>query len=204
MFPVPRSHARFRPNLVLSEMPILPYEPDIYPEDLLDESSEDRTGRVWWVLYTLPRREKDLLRRLRQMEIAHYGPLVRRRTRSPSGRTRQSFVPLFPSYVFMKASEEERYQAMKTNCISRYLEVADADHLVTDLRQIQQLIASDAPLTPEARLESGTLVRVRSGPMMGLEGVVIRRRGEERLLVAVEFLQQGASVLIEDFQVEAI
>ena len=47
-------------------------------------------------------------------------------------------------------------------------------------------------------------VRIRSGPLTGLEGLVIRRRGQDRLLVAVEFLQQGASVQIDDFEVERI
>jgi hypothetical protein len=39
---------------------------------------------------------------------------------------------------------------------------------------------------------------------MGLEGVVIKRHGQDRLLVAVSFLQQGASIKIEDFEVERI
>jgi hypothetical protein len=37
-----------------------------------------------------------------------------------------------------------------------------------------------------------------------LEGIVTKRRGVSRLLVAVNYLQQGASVEIEDFMVEVI
>jgi transcriptional antiterminator RfaH len=66
------------------------------------------------------------------------------------------------------------------------------------------LIALDAPLTLEARIEPGRRVRVRSGPMTGLEGLVVKRRGKDWLVVAVEFLGQGASVLLEDFQVEPL
>lgn len=80
----------------------------------------------------------------------------------------------------------------------------DSRRLVHDLKQIRRMIASDAPLTPEARIEVGRRVRVRSGSMLGLEGTVVRRRGKDWLLVVVEFLQQGVSVLLEDFQVEAI
>ena len=61
-----------------------------------------------------------------------------------------------------------------------------------------------APLTPEARITAGTRVRVRSGPLMGLEGLVEERRGQQRLVVAIEFLQQGASVLIDDYHLENI
>jgi transcription antitermination factor NusG len=186
-------------------MPILGRQSDIYPEDLLwsDESTLDPEAR-WWAIYTLPRREKDLMRRLQQMKIAHYGPLIRRRHRSPSGRSRTSYLPLFPSYLFLFGSEEDRYRAMTSNCISRYMEIPDAEQLVADLRQIHRLISADAPMAPEARIESGMKVRVRGGALAGLEGKVVRRQGGDRLVVEVRFLQQGASVELDDYQVERI
>lgn len=184
-------------------VPILPKEPDIYPPGLLDQESDDEP-RCWWVLYTLPRREKDLMRRLRSLHIPHYGPLIPRRTKSPAGRVRQSFVPLFAGYVFLAGSEQQRYEAMATNCISRCLAVTQSAQLVRDLRQIQRLVESDAPLSPESRITPGTRVRVRSGPLVGLEGSVETRRGQDYLVVAIEFLQQGASVLIRDYELEKI
>ena len=184
-------------------MPILSKEPDIFPTDLFS-SPATNCSRAWWVLYTLSRREKDLSRRLRKLQIPHYAPVVKRRTRSAAGRVRESFIPLFPGYVFVAAGEEQRYQAVTTNCVSRCLPVSDTAQLVHDLRQIQQLVQSDAPLTPEERIVPGTRVRVCSGPLLGLEGFVQQRRGQRRLVVAIEFLQQGASVLIEDWQLENI
>jgi transcriptional antiterminator RfaH len=186
-------------------MPILPKEPEIYPEELLDwPLLADSEGSQWWVIYTLARREKDLMRRLRTLKVPFYCPLTERKTRTPRGRKRVSYVPLFPGYVFLCGREEQRYTALTTNCISKVLPVADPLPLVNDLRQIRQLIDSDAPLMPEARLQRGMRVRIRSGPLMGVEGVVVRRRGRDRLLVAVEFLQRGASVSLEDFEVEAV
>ena len=186
-------------------MPILPPEGDIHPENLFeDDALGTDPERRWWALYTLPRREKDLMRRLRSLDIAHYGPLVKKRNRSPSGRVRTSQVPLFAGYVFLCGDEGARYQAMTTNCISRCLDVDDAEQLLHDLRQIRRLILSDKPMTPEARIQPGTQVRIRTGPLAGMEGVVVKRRGGDRLLVVVKFLQQGASIQIEDFQVEAV
>lgn len=186
-------------------MPILPQEPDVYPDDLLDEDRTIPEGAdAWWAVYTMARREKDLMRRLRAVHVAHYGPMIKRRTRSPSGRHRESFVPLFAGYVFLNGGEEQRYQALETNCISQCLPVKDTVQLVQDLRQIRKLIHTEAPLTPEARIKPGMRVRIRSGPMMGLEGMVDNRRGGERLYVSVQFLQQGVSVSIEDCEVERI
>jgi len=186
-------------------MPILPAEPDIFPNHLLDGGpGTDAETRHWWALYTLPRREKELMRRLRRMGLHHYSPLVKRRARSPAGRFRTSYVPLFPGYVFLCGEEEHRYQALTTNCVSRCLVVDDTGQLVRDLRQIVRLVRCDAPLLPESRIQAGMQVRIRSGSLEGLEGTVIRRHGGDRLLIAVHFLQRGASVLLDDFQVERI
>lgn len=186
-------------------MPILPGEPDIYPAQLLEHVLEAPSADVqWWAMYTMARREKELMRRLRALEIPFYSPLVPKRTRSPGGRVRESFVPLFASYVFVYGNQQQRHQALSTNCISRTLSVPDSGTLVHDLQQIRRLIELDAPLTVEARIEPGRRVRVRSGSMAGLEGTVTKRRGKDWLVVAVEFLQQGASVLLEDFQVEPL
>ena len=74
-------------------MPILPQQSVIYPDDLLERPPADA---AWWAVYTLSRREKDFMRRLRDFEIPFYGPLIKRTTRSPGGRTRTSWLPLFP------------------------------------------------------------------------------------------------------------
>ncbi len=183
-------------------MPILPREPDIYPAELLDDAPDGTADGAWWAMYTLARREKELMRRLRAMEIPFYAPLVHKRARSPGGRMRESYVPLFASYVFVLGDEHQRQQTLASNCVSRCLSVPDAGQLVHDLRQVRHLIELDAPLTVEARIEPGRRVRVRSGSMAGLEGTVVKRRGKDWLVVAVEFLGQGASVMLEDFQVE--
>ena len=189
-------------------MPILPREQDVFPADLLsgmDEWQFDNCRHSnWWVLYTLSRREKELMRRLKTLDIPFYGPLIPKKTRSPNGRVRTSFVPLFPGYVFIHGQEEQRHIALTTNCVSRSITVDDSGGLVADLRQIYRLIESNTPLTMESRIQPGQLVRVISGPLLGMEGMVVERRGVDRLLVSVGFLQQGASIAIDDFQVEAI
>lgn len=189
-------------------MPILPKQPDVYPSDLFDLPDHgDVVGPEaarWLVFYTLARREKDLMRKLEAAHIPFYGPMIRRRLRSAGGKTRSSYVPLFPGYVFSRVDDEQRRAALATNTIARWIPVGDERMLVGDLRAIRRLIDSEQPLTPEARLEPGQPVRVRSGPLKGIEGVIIRRRGEERLLVAVRFLNQGASIELEDIDLEAI
>ena len=186
------------------KMPILPREPDVYPLDLLETWHLGDSDARWYLLYTLSRREKELSRRLIDHEVPFYGPMIPRKHRSPSGRERKSYVPLFPGYVFLFGNEDQRVVALQTNCISRVLTVHDPDRLVSDLSQIQTLVELDAPLTPESQLGPGRRVRIRNGALLGVEGVVFQRRGQSRLLVAVDFLQQGASVLLDDYLVEPL
>lgn len=136
------------------------------------------------------------MRGLQAMEIPFYGPIVKKLTRSPSGRSRESFAPLFSSYVFAYGDVEARTRALTTECVSRWLTIEHGGELTKDLRQIRRLIAADVPISLESQLEAGDPVRVRTGPSRGLEGVVISRQGKSRLLVSVRFLQQGASMAL--------
>jgi len=178
-------------------------QPVLYPEFLLDETTREESQRRWWVLYTKARQEKALARDLFGYQVPYYLPLISKRTMC-RGRTFNSSIPLFAGYVFLYGSEQERVVSLTTNRISRVLAVRDPDGLVRDLRQFRRLIASGAPLTIESRLAAGNRVRIRHGTLAGLEGTVLRRRGETRLLVSVNFLQQGASIEIEDYLLEPI
>ncbi|MCE9608449.1 MAG: antitermination protein NusG [Planctomycetia bacterium] len=186
-------------------MPLLPAEIDLYPADFLERPDVGaELGRGWWAFYLRARREKQFMRVLRGLEIPFYGPTIRKRSKSPSGRTRDSFMPLFSGYVFAYGDDEARRLALTSDCVSRWLPVPDGTTLTTDLRQIRKLIAASVPLTIESQIEPGTPVRVKTGTFRGMEGVVISRQGKERLLVAVRFLQQGASLALDDFEVERI
>lgn len=186
-------------------MPILACEPDLYPSDLFDSTQPylETEGR-WFACYCRPNQEKQLMRRLVRHDVAHYCPLVPKKNRSPAGRIRTSHIPLFTGYVFIHGDETVRYTAMTTDCVSRWLDVPDSESLEVDLKRIHQLILSGESLEAESRLVPGTPVRVRRGPFEGMSGVIIHRHGQCRLLIAVNFLQQGASVLIDQYDVEQI
>jgi transcriptional antiterminator RfaH len=175
----------------------------LYPLDLFDTVVLQSADRVWWVVYTKSRQEKAFSRNLVTNQIPHYLPLVKK-TYVSCGRKFSADVPLFPGYVFMFGSEQERISSLTSNRVSRVLPVADPTRLRAELEQLFRLINSGAPLTVEQRLAPGNRVRVRRGALAGMEGTVLVRRGKTRLIVTVTFLQQGASVEVDDFNLEPI
>ncbi len=191
-------------------MPILPQETSLFPENLLLQAEAEfaegppatEAAPRWWAMYTRSRQEKQLMRKLLAMETAFCCPTILRRFRSPAGRIRRVYEPLFSNYVFVFGDESVRYAALTTNCVSQCQAIDDGLGLTRDLAQIEQLIATGEPLSPESRLLPGDRVRVKGGNFSGFEGTIVRRKNETRLLVAVNFMQQGASVLLDDCQLE--
>ncbi|WP_425617571.1 transcription termination/antitermination protein NusG [Anatilimnocola sp. NA78] len=184
-------------------MPILAKEPSVYPGNLFTEIAPADADRQWWAVYTKPRQEKSLARDLVQKDIPFFLPLISRFT-LVNGRKKQSYLPLFGSYLFLFGTEEERGSAFATDRIVQTLDVDARQEMTADLLNIHRLIEEGAPLAVESRLAPGQRVRVKNGALMGVEGEIVSRRGEDRLVIAVRFLQQGVSVVIQDYQVEPI
>jgi transcriptional antiterminator RfaH len=186
-------------------MPILAREPDLFPEDLFDQPEYSWADeRSWQAAHTLPRREKELARRLRRCEVPFFLPQVERCSRTPAGRKLVTFLPLFPGYLFVHACSEQTNTVLETGCVARLLPVPDPDELLFDLNQIHRLLQSGSPLTREPEFQPGTPVRVTSGPFLGFEGQILKRQSGDRLLVLINYLQQGISVSLEGCDIERI
>jgi len=186
-------------------MPILPAEPDLYPPDLWDDTSSEapRSG-TWWCLHTKPRQEKAAARHLRSRGITYYLPQAVHEDRTPQGRKTKSVIPLFTSYLFLCGSDEDRVESLKGNRLVGILEVPDQERLVRDLRQIHKVLASGLTVVPEPVMPVGARVRIKSGPLTGIEGTVIRRGKRDQFVAVVQFLGRGATVDLEDWQVELV
>ncbi len=194
-------------------MPILPAEPDLYPLNLwqdfikpsrAEEADDDEPGRKWWCLHTKPRQEKAVARDLRTLKLPYYLPQVIHEDRTPRGRKTRSVIPLFTSYLFLFGDPAERVLSLKANRLVRVIDVLNQDGLNHDLKQIHQMLASGLAVVPELTVPVGARVKILSGPLTGIEGRVIRRGKRDQFVAVVHFLGSGATVDLEDWQVEQI
>jgi transcriptional antiterminator RfaH len=185
-------------------MPILSAEPAFYPDDLweaVDDPDAPDSPR-WWCLHTKPRQEKATARHLLNRRLAYFLPQIPREGRTPAGRKIRSVVPLFPGYAFLRGDERQRIEAFSGATLVQVLEVVDQSKLVSDLRQIYRLLSSGLAVTAEPRPPIGSRVRIVSGPLTGLVGLVVRRGKEDQFTAVVRFLGQGVTVDLHDWQVE--
>jgi transcriptional antiterminator RfaH len=178
-------------------MPLSPLEPFVFPQTLLEkENNADQGASRWWVLYTRPRTEKLLARKLLSRSVAFFLPLYTR-TWKTQGRSVCSYLPLFPSYLFLHGDAESRLAALQTNLVTTCLHVEEQPQIQRDLTRVYQMITSGAPIAPEDRLVVGDRVEVISGPLMGMDGTILRQRNKLRFCVEIQLLQRGVSVDID-------
>jgi transcriptional antiterminator NusG len=166
--------------------------PIIWPQS---ESVRDFEGQ-WWVVHTKSRNEKALAHDLINKDICYFLPMswkVRRKSR----RTLRSLLPLFNGYLFFCGKENDRVALLKTNRVAHLIEVSDQQKLLDELVQIDQALRSGAPLTPHKYIKAGQKCRVIAGPLIGLEGIVVRSKNATRLVLQIDMLGQAASVEID-------
>ena len=150
--------------------------PLIWPEV---GSIRDFSGE-WWVVHTKSRNEKALAHDLIRRQISYFLPMswkVRRKSR----RTIKSLLPLFSGYLFFCGNEDERSELWRTDRVANLIEVKDQQKLLKELLQIEQALRAGAPMTPHKYIKTGQKCRVMAGPLLGLQGIVVKTRGATRL-----------------------
>jgi len=173
--------------------------PSQYPE----EAQFDLLEGLWWVVHTKPRQEKALARDLLRSSIPYFLPMYEARRRS-RGRSWKAVLPLFPGYVFFCGDEDDRLKALETGRIAKMIPVRDQAGLVAELSSLRRVIEAGLGVDPYPALKTKRCCRVRSGPLQGLEGQVLRRKGKARFIVTISILGQGASVKIDGNELEPL
>ena len=167
------------------------------------QSLTELTG-TWWIVRTKARFEKAFAWDMLSHGIGYFLPM-REKTIFSGRRKRRVMVPLFALYVFFCGTEDDRYTALTTNRLCQTIEVVDQDGLIKELVSIEKALLSKAVIDQYPRLPVGGRCRIISGPMMGIEGIVIERKdAKARMVLEVTILGQGAVVEIDSDLLEPI
>lgn len=157
----------------------------------------------WYVAYTSARHEKAVARQLEARKVNTFLPLYQA-VRSWNGRRAEVQVPLFPAYVFLQVSPQERMRVLQVPGVVHLVGVRGRPTLIPD-SEVEALrqFCSHARALPHPFLAIGRRARVRSGPLEGLEGLVVRRKGSLRFVLSITLIERSVAVEMDAADLEA-
>jgi len=159
----------------------------------------------WYALFTRHQHEKSVAFALSKKSYEVYLPLYRS-VRRWQDRAKALWLPLFPGYVFIREGMDRQLQILTTPGVIHIVKWGGRPAIVppSQLNAIRQIIESCPSVETHPYLQSGDRVRVKTGSLMGLEGILTRKKGVARLVVSMEMLGRSAAVEIDELNVERI
>jgi transcription antitermination factor NusG len=176
----------------------MPSEPMVSNENNVSESP-------WYAIYTRHQHEKMVAQILTSKGFNTFLPLYAT-THKWKDRTKALSLPLFPCYVFLKGDIERRLQIVTTPGIFGLVSSGGQPAAIpnVEIEAIQRVIESGTRVEAHPFLKCGNRVRVKCGPLAGIEGILVRKKSVSRLVLTVEILGTAAAIEVSAFQVEEV
>jgi len=152
----------------------------------------------WYALRVKPRFERLVTLQLDQKGYETLLPTYVS-TRRWSDRIKKVSLPMFPGYVFCRFDLHARLPILVTPGVTAILGAgrhpASIDE--SEIAALQHVVHSGAKAQPCPYVNVGEMVRVKSGPLKGLIGIVVRLKGADRLIISVRLLMRSIAVEVE-------
>ena len=169
--------------------------PDFYPELRLEALPVERK---WFAVFTVPQNEKSVVKHLALRNVESFLPTYET-TRIWKNRQRMKLVlPLFPSYLFVHIDLRERTKVLQSPGVLQIVgnhreKIAIADAEIELLRSG----FCGKTVEPYKDLVIGERVRIKCGPMLGIQGTLVRKNNGLRFVMALEMINQNAAIEID-------
>lgn len=157
----------------------------------------------WFVAHTRPRAEKKLSTFCVEQGIEHQLPLYRS-VRKYRGKRLVFLKPLFPGYVFLRMPRAQRQLLLQNRHVANLLDVPDEAEFEQQLRDILAAVDSGLEVEVAPEIRAGVRVRIRSGPLRGLEAWVESRDRMTQVHLRLDFIAQSAVVRIDAMDLELV
>jgi transcription antitermination factor NusG len=159
----------------------------------------------WYAAYTSAHHEKRVADQFEGRSVEHFLPLYSSMRRWKDRRVRLH-IPLFPGYVFVRLDLRDRLRVLQVPGVARLvgfngMPVALPKEEIEALRaSLQRGIRAE----PHPYLKVGRKVRVKTGSLMGLEGMLLRKKNKTRFVISLNLIMRSVAVEIEGSEVELL
>jgi transcription antitermination factor NusG len=173
----------------------------------LSGGGTDLAAQNWYAVHTRARHEKVVSQRLQESGMTAFLPLVTE-IRRWSDRKKSVELPLFGCYVFvrMAPTSEERLRVLKIDSVLNFVGIRGQGTPIPEqqIDAVRTLIEEELPWSTHPFLKIGQRVRIRSGALNGMEGILVSRNGDSTLVLSVDAIQRSLAVRIEGYDVEPL
>lgn len=163
------------------------------------------TSLLWYAIQTSSRHEKTVLARLTELGIDSFLPMYVARHRWKD-RTVNVQLPLFPGYLFLRLDIADRLPVLQTSGVVRFVGFgAIATPLpAEEVFSLRDGLSTRLDPEPHPYLKIGRRARVKSGPLQGLDGVIVRRKNKDRFIISLDLIMRSVSVDLSGLDLEPI
>ncbi len=159
----------------------------------------------WYAAYTCTNHEKRVTEQLVQNSVEHFLPLYESVRHWKDRRVRLQ-LPLFPGYVFVRIALRDRLRVLEIPSVVRLVgfnghptALADAD-----LEVLRQGLTRRLRVEPHPYLAVGRRVRIVRGLLAGLQGIVLRRRANFRVVLSLELIMRSIVVDVNATDIQPV
>ncbi len=153
----------------------------------------------WYAVATRSRHEKVAAEQLWQKEIECFLPLNEVLSKWKDRYKKVQF-PLFPGYLFVHVPiRERRLDILKVPSVVRIIGFEGQPTSIPEaqLESVKRLVFSTLPYDPYPFLEVGDSVEIIQGPLTGLRGTLLEKKGIYRFILSIDLIQQAVSCEVD-------
>ena len=179
-------------------------------EDLLctGERLESSQSKLWYAVYTVVRHEKAVNSSFLKNNIETFLPL-REVVSQWKDRRKKVLIPLFPGYIFVRIFDSDSWSILSilnTRGVVRILS-SNGSFLAVPTQQIdsvKRLVEANVEYDPYQYLVEGKEVTLVNGPLRGVTGKILERKGQNWLIVSIDIIKRSVSVKVDPADVELV
>lgn len=152
----------------------------------------------WYAVQTCARHEKQVAAQFVRRGIEHILPLYETVSRWKDRRVRLQ-LPLFSGYVFVRISLAERLRVLQVPSVAQLVGFGGMPVPIPDeeMAILQRGAASQLRLEPHPFLTIGRRVRIKSGPLAGLQGILLRKKAAYRFVLSVDLIRRSVAADVD-------
>lgn len=171
----------------------------------ISEAACGEFAAQWFAAYTQPNHEKSVARQMSERAIPHYLPLYES-VRQWKDRKMRLDLPLFPGYVFVRTPLQNRLKVIQVPSVIRLVGFGGEPAAIpeAELMVIRTCLDHDCKLQPHPALQAGQRVRITRGPLTGIEGILVRKKGISRLVLSIGIITRAVAVEVNIGETEAV